>query len=87
MRIRTRRPESPASKLRLLRKCLVELEAIYAGALRILDELLITPAAEIVQSLCQRFYVIQEYFVLRYHEARAHAISALGHVEAALYLS
>jgi len=73
-------------KLRLLKKCLVELAAIYAEALRILNELMITPAAEIVQRLCHRFYIIQEYFAIRYHEARAHAISALGHVEAALYL-
>jgi hypothetical protein len=85
-RIRTRLPESPATKLRLLRKCLVELRAIYAEALRILNKLLSTSAAEIVHTLCQRFYIIQEYFVMRYHEARAHAISALGHVEAALYL-
>jgi hypothetical protein len=85
-RIRSYRPESLASKLRLLRKCLVELKAIHAEALRILNELLIAPAAEIFQRLCQRFYIIQEYFVMRYHEARAHAISALGHVEAALYL-
>ena len=85
-RILNRAPESPASKLRLLRGCLVELNSIYAEALRILNKLLITPSAEVVHRLCRRFHMIQRYFAMRYHEARAYAISALGHVEAALYL-
>jgi hypothetical protein len=68
----------------LLKKCVRELQALYAEASEILADLLINPSAEIVRALCARFHVLQEYFALRYHEARAHAISALGLVEAAL---
>ena len=77
---------APAAKLRLLKKCLHELQALYAEAISILNELLIRPSTEVVRDLCARFYVLQEYFVMRYHEARAYVIAALGHVEAALSL-
>jgi len=76
---------SPARKLRLLRKCLSELQALYAEAIEILNELLIGPSTDIVRGLCARFQVLQEYFAMRYREARAHAISALGDVKAAFY--
>ena len=68
----------------MLKKCLHELQALYAEAISILNKLLIRPSTEIVRDLCARFYVLQEYFAMRYYEARAHAIAALGHVEAAL---
>jgi|CZKI01.1.fsa_nt_gi hypothetical protein len=68
----------------MLKKCLHELQALYAEAINILNKLLISPSAEILRGLCARFYILQEYFAMRYHEARAHAIAALGHVEAAL---
>jgi hypothetical protein len=47
-RIRTHLPKSPDSKVRLLKKCLAELKAIYAEALRVQNELLVNSAAEIV---------------------------------------
>jgi hypothetical protein len=68
----------------VLKKCLSELQALYIEATTILDGLLINPSAEIVRSLCARFLILQEYFAMRYHEARALAVSALGPVEAAL---
>ena len=68
----------------MLKKCLRELQALYAEAINILNKLLIRPSTGIVRELWARFYVLQEYFAMRYHEARAHAIAALGHVEAAL---
>ena len=76
---------SAAKKLRTLRKCLSELQALYAEAIDILNDLLIGPSADIVRGLCARFHVLQECFALRYREARAHAISALGDVEARFY--
>jgi hypothetical protein len=84
--VRTSSPiSSPAKKLRLLRKCLIELQALYAEAIDILNDLLIGPSADIVCGLCARFQILQEYFAMRYREARAHAISALGDVKAAFY--
>jgi hypothetical protein len=61
------------------------LRAIYTEAVAILGELLISPSADIAGALCARFQILQEYFAMRYREARAHAISTLGRVEAALY--
>jgi len=69
----------------MLRKCLSELQALYAEAIDILNDLLIGPSADIVRGLCARFQILQEYFALRYREARAQAISALGEVKSALY--
>jgi hypothetical protein len=69
----------------MLRKCLTELQALYAEAIEILNGLLIGPSADIVRVLCARFQILQDYFALRYREARAHAISALGDVEARFY--
>jgi hypothetical protein len=80
-------PSTPEKKFRMLKRCLRELQALYAEAIHILDELLIGPPVEVVRSLCARFYILQEYFAMRYHEARTHAIAALGHVEAALSFS
>jgi hypothetical protein len=57
---------------------------LYAEAINILNKLLIRPSTGIVRELWARFYVLQEYFAMRYHEARAYAIAALGHVEAAI---
>jgi hypothetical protein len=68
----------------LLKKCLHELQALYAEAIDILNKLLVMPSEEIVRDLCARFHVIQEYFAMRYHEARGYAVAALGRVEAAL---
>ena len=70
----------------MLRKCLNELQALYAEAIDILNDLLIGPSADIVRGLCARFQVLQEYFAMRYREARAHAISVLGDVEATFCL-
>jgi hypothetical protein len=67
----------------MLKKCLGELRALYIETTIILHDLLISPWAEIIRSLCERFRVLQEYFFMRYHEARALAISALGSDEAA----
>jgi hypothetical protein len=75
----------PARSLQRLKKCLRELQAIHREAVKILNKILIGPPADILRSLCKRFYILQEYFVMRYHDARAHAVSALGHVEAAFY--
>ena len=75
----------PPESLRKLRKCLSELQALYAEAIDILNDLLIGPSADIVRGLCARFQILQDYFALRYREARAHAISALGDVEARFY--
>jgi len=69
----------------MLKRCLSELQALYAEAIGILKDLLINPSADIVRGLCVRFQILQEYFAMRYREARGHAISALGDVEAALY--
>lgn len=70
--------------LRTLKKCLHELQALYTEAVNILNELLISPSAETIRRLCARFYIVQEYFAMRYKDARAHAIMALGRVDAAL---
>jgi hypothetical protein len=84
-RVRTSSPVSGSPKnLRVLKKCIRELQAILVEASTILDHLVLHPAAEIIRSLCARFCILQEYFAMRYQEARACAIAALGHVEAAL---
>ena len=82
---RTNSPASASPKqLHALRKCLSELQALYVEAMTILDALLLSPATEVIRGLCARFRILQEYFAMRYHEARALAISALGSVEGAL---
>lgn len=68
----------------MLKKRLTELWALYLEATAILHDLLISRSAEIIGALCARFRILQEYFAMRYHEARALAISALGSVEAIL---
>ena len=81
---RTRFPSSDlrqATRLRLLRKCLAELKRLFSEANRILVELLISPSANIIRGLCERFRILQEYFAMRYHEARALAFTALGRIE------
>ena len=78
---------APSKNLRILKKCLGELQALYLEAITILDDLLISPSAEIIRGLCARFRILQEYFVLRYQEARTRAIAALGSVEAAFFFS
>jgi hypothetical protein len=75
---------STAKKLRVLKKYVRELQALYAEAIKILEGLLINPSIDAARKLCARFHVLQEYFALRYHEAKAFAISTLGKVEAAL---
>ena len=70
--------------LRVLKKYVRELRALLVEANTILTKLVLNPSAEIVRSLCLRFRILQEYFVLRYHDARAFAIAALGHVKAVL---
>jgi hypothetical protein len=62
------------------------LQALYSEAINILNKLLVRPSTEIVCDLCARFFVLQEYFAMRYHEARDYAIAALGSVEAAIVL-
>ena len=85
-KVRTRPPiSSPANRLRVLKRCLGELQALYAEAIDILNDLLISPPAEIARGLCARFQILQEYFAMRYREAKSHAISALGDLEAAFY--
>ena len=81
---KTRFPSSDlrqATRLRLLRKCLGELKRLFSEANRILGELLIRPSADIIRGLCERFRILQEYFAMRYHEARKLAFSALGRIE------
>ena len=68
----------------MLRKCLSELQAPYAEATDILSDPLVARSADMVRGLCARFQVLQEYFAMRYREARTRAISALGEVNAAL---
>ncbi|MGA2691018.1 MAG: hypothetical protein ABSF76_01520 [Opitutaceae bacterium] len=65
-------------------RCLDELQALYAEAIKILDELLICRSAAIVRGLCARFHILQEYFVMRYNEARALAHSAFGRAKTVL---
>jgi hypothetical protein len=78
-------PVSASPKeFRVLKKCLRELQALYAEANAILNDLMISPSADIVRCLCTRFRVLQDYFALRYREARKLAIFVLGSVEAAL---
>jgi hypothetical protein len=82
---RTKSPEyAPVKKLRALKKCLAELHALYTEAAMILQDLLISPSIEIIRDLCARFLILQEYFAMRYHQARALAISTLGSAEAQL---
>lgn len=76
-----------ARGLQRLKRYLRELRAIHCEAIRVLDRIRIDAAVETVRGLCRRFYILQEYFVMRYHEAMAHAISVLGHAQAALYLT
>jgi hypothetical protein len=61
-----------------------ELRTLLIEAGSILDRLILTPSAEIIRGLCSRFYIIQEYFVMMYAEARTCAVAALGHAKAAL---
>jgi len=68
----------------VLKKYVRELRALLVEANTILNHLVLNPSAEMVRSLCSRFRILQEYFVLRYHEARTFAIAALGYVEAVL---
>lgn len=82
-RVRRSWPEG-ASKLRAFKKCLRELRVLFAEAGAILDDLLRAQPPEIIRDLCARFWIIQEYFAMRYAEARANALAALGCVEAAL---
>ena len=71
--------------LRILRKYVRELKAILVEACKILNDLVLNPMAEIVRHLCSRFYILQEYFAMRYQEAQAYAIAALGRAEAILF--
>lgn len=66
----------------MLKNCLHDLDALYTEAVHILNKLLAHPSAAIVRRLCARFRALQECFIQRYHEAKAHAIAALGRVEA-----
>lgn len=70
--------------IRRLKKCVRELRALLREASDIIRDLMLNPAAEIARGLCSRFHVLQEYFVLRYHEARTWAIAALGYGDAVL---
>jgi hypothetical protein len=82
---RTRPPVSASSKaLCALKKCVRELRALLVEAGAILSDLIRNASAEILRSLCLRFYILQEYFAMRYQQARTCAVAALGHVEAAL---
>jgi len=76
---------TPSDKLRVLRKCIRELQALYLEATTILHDLMLNCSAEVIRNLCARFHALQEYFVIRYYEARDHAMSALGSVESALF--
>ena len=85
MKIASRQFRPPVSdgakELDGFKKCLRELQALYIEAAAILDDLLCAPPEEIIRDLCARFRTIQEYFVIRYEEARAYAVSAFGRVE------
>lgn len=70
--------------LRKLRRCVRELRTLLIEAGSILDRLILTSSADIIRRLCSRFYVVQEYFVVIYSEARTCAVAALGHAKAAL---
>jgi hypothetical protein len=86
-----RRSDSPAlksgssTKQRALKKFVRELRAILVESGTILNDLALNPEAEIVRGLCSRYQVLQENFALRYQEARACAIAALGSVEATFF--
>jgi hypothetical protein len=71
-----------AVRLRALKKCLHELQALYMEAVSILNILLSRPPSGVILSLCERFHVLQEYFAKRYVEARGNAIAVMGHIEA-----
>ena len=61
-----------------------ELRTLLIEAGSILDRLILAPSADIIRRLCSRFYVVQEYFVTIYAEARACAVVALGNAKASL---
>jgi hypothetical protein len=60
------------------------LRGLLLEAGSIVDHLVHNPSAEEIRRLCSRFYILQEYFVFRYAEARSCAVAALGNVQAAL---
>lgn len=68
----------------MLKKCLHKLNALYAEATDILNTLLVGPSASVIRGLCARLHVLQELFAVRYSEARALAVAALGQVEASV---
>jgi hypothetical protein len=68
-----------------MKRYLRELQAIHREAVKVLNNLLIGHPSEIVRSLCKRYYILQEYFFMRYQEARAYAISVLGQAGAASF--
>jgi hypothetical protein len=84
-RLQHPRAASPQERrFRALRKRLVELKELYAEANMILQELLIRTSAASIRGLCARFRILQDYFALRYQEARALAFAALGRIETVL---
>jgi hypothetical protein len=79
--------KSPRDKKILqLKKCLSELKKLHAEAVGILHDLLESSSGDEIPGLCARFHILQEYFVMRYNQAKAYAISALGHLETSLSL-
>ena len=83
LRERTSSPVSGAPKnLRVLKKYVRELRALLVEATTILNDLVLNPSAEIVRHLCAQFSILQDYFAVRYQQARTCAIATLGHIEA-----
>jgi hypothetical protein len=89
--IQPRAPRAPKAYqdryIRQLKKCLSELKKLYAEAVRILRDLLTSRSANEISALCERFHTLQEYFVMRYHQAEEYAISVLDQIETKFSLS
>jgi hypothetical protein len=65
----------------LFEACLKELSQLHAEAFFIQPELCSGPAEDEVGELRARFDVIQSYFAMRFSQAKAYAIIALGYIE------
>lgn len=84
-----RRPTHPAvsaspEAFRRLKVYVRELRALLIEAGSILERLILASSAEMIRRLCSRFYIVQEYFVMKYADARSCAVAALGYAKAAL---
>jgi hypothetical protein len=67
-----------AQYVRSLKQCIRELKSLCSEAAQILTSLLVRPPVAMALDLCARFRLLQARFSVRYHEAKALALSAIG---------